>query len=97
MKICIVVSGLFSIGLQLSTFALVLPLSGRLESTLTDRYSQAARHLLTFPLIDFLELLGTSPVLFLQLFSELSPVFPALLSKCGYKYETLHSISCANP
>lgn len=82
----IFVSGLFSVKLQLSTFGLVMPLSGRLKSTLPDRYLQAARYLLTFSLIDFLELLGTSLVLFLRLSSELSPVFPALLLKCGYRY-----------
>lgn len=82
----IVVPGLFSVELQLSTFGLVMPLSGRLKSTLPDRYLQAVRYLLTFSLIDFLELLGTSLVLFLRLSSELSPVFPALSLKCGYKY-----------
>lgn len=82
----IVVPGLFSVELQLSTFGLVMPLSGRLKSTLPDRYLQAVRYLLTFSLIDFLELLGTSLVLFLRLSSELSPVFPVLSLKCGYKY-----------
>lgn len=86
MKNGIVVPGLFSVELQLSTFGLVMPLSGRLKSTLPDRYLQAVRYLLTFSLIDFLELLGTSLVLFLRLSSELSPVFPALSLKCGYKY-----------
>lgn len=82
----IFVSSLVSVELQLSTFGLVMPVSGRLKSTLPDRYLQAVRYLLTFPLIDFLELLGTSLVLFLWLFSELSPAFPAFFLKCGYKY-----------
>lgn len=82
----IFVSGLFSVELQLSTFGLVMPLSGRLKNALPDRYLQAARYLLTFSLIDFLHLLGTSLVLFLRLSSELTPVFPALFLKCGYKY-----------
>lgn len=80
------VSSLFSAELQLSTFGLVMPVSGRLKSTLPDRYLQAARYLLTFSLIDFLELLGTSLVLFLRLSSELTPVFPAFFLKCGYKH-----------
>lgn len=85
LKNSIFASGLFSVELQLSTSGLVMPLPGRLESTLPNRYLQAARYLLTFSLIDFLELLGTSLGLFLQLSSEPSPVFPALFLKCGYK------------
>lgn len=63
----------------------------------SDRYLQAARCLLTFSLIDFLELHATSPGLFLWLSSELSPVFPAVFLKCGYRYETSHSHQLCQP